>query len=236
MDDGHIDAKDAKALVARWSAGELSGPQAQSLLRTVLGAKGVIDPGEARETIQSFFDKTLPKTDRGASAKDVDFAAELEGHELHNGLLLSSDADALTQEWGQLKFSQHSADALKTAIETDKLHISPQAQLKLTDFIDRNLPKLIVDGTQPADGTVKLSWTPPFANVDGTPLTNLGGYVVEYGKSAGVLDQMAVVADPAATGLEIPNLGAGTWYFAARSVTTDGTKSDLSNEASTTIP
>ena len=83
---------------------------------------------------------------------------------------------------------------------------------------------------------MKLAWTPPFANVDGTPLTNLGGYVVEYGKSSTQLDQMAVVADPAATGLEIPNLAAGTWYFAARSVTTDGAKSDLSNQASATIP
>ena len=34
-----------------------------------------------------------------------------------------------------------------------------------------------------ANGSATLAWQPPTANVDGTPLTNLAGYVIRYGTS-----------------------------------------------------
>ena len=61
--------------------------------------------------------------------------------------------------------------------------------------------------------------------LDGTPLTNLAGYTVKYGKQSGVWDQTMQVNDPAATGFTVENLTPGTWYFAVTARNTEGAES-----------
>lgn len=84
-------------------------------------------------------------------------------------------------------------------------------------------------------GTTTVRWTAPTKNTDGSTLGNLQSFKVVYGTSSSALNQTKVVSDPKATSTTIGSLGAGTWYFAVRAVTSAGTESANSNVASKTI-
>ena len=83
-----------------------------------------------------------------------------------------------------------------------------------------------------ATGSADVSWTPPSTNSDGSPLTNLAGYIIYYGTSAGALTQQVRVANPGLTSDMVTGLTNGTWYFAVAAYNTTGTASGLSNIAS----
>jgi hypothetical protein len=85
-------------------------------------------------------------------------------------------------------------------------------------------------------GTATIQWTPPTENTNGTPITDLAGYVISYGTSATNLSQTVSITNPATTSYTVQNLGSGTWYFAVSSETTEGTESSLSSVVSKTIP
>lgn len=70
-----------------------------------------------------------------------------------------------------------------------------------------------------ATGQVTLSWTAPTQNADGTALTNLAGYKVYYGRSAGALSTVRKL-DVGVTSVVIENLSSGTWFFAMSSFNT----------------
>jgi len=89
--------------------------------------------------------------------------------------------------------------------------------------------------TQPQAGSAALSWTTPTQNTDGTPLTDLGGYYIDYGTTQTAMTQSVQVANPTASGAIIDNLAPGTWYFAVLAYTTSGMRSSISNIASKTI-
>jgi hypothetical protein len=80
-----------------------------------------------------------------------------------------------------------------------------------------------------------LSWTAPTANTDGSTLTNLAGYRISYGTSANALTQTIQVANPSVTNYTITNLTPGTYYFAVRAYTSNGTESANSNVASKVV-
>lgn len=84
-------------------------------------------------------------------------------------------------------------------------------------------------------GTATLSWTAPTQNTDGSPITNLSGYVISYGTSATSLSQTVSITNPATTTYTIQNLGSGTWYFAVASESAAGEQSALSSVVSKTI-
>jgi hypothetical protein len=84
-------------------------------------------------------------------------------------------------------------------------------------------------------GTATLTWAAPTQNTDGTPITNLSGYVVSYGNSQGALSQTVSITSPATLTYTVKNLGTGTWYFAVSSTESDGTTSALSSIVSKTI-
>ena len=85
-------------------------------------------------------------------------------------------------------------------------------------------------------GSAELAWTAPTKNEDGTALTNLAGYKVRYGQSAGALSQVRDVASPATTSVTIEGLAAGTWYFTVASYTNAGVESAPTGAVSKTIP
>jgi hypothetical protein len=85
-------------------------------------------------------------------------------------------------------------------------------------------------------GTATLSWTAPTQNTDGSPITNLAGYVISYGTSATLLSQTVSITNAATTSYTVQNLGSGTWYFAVSSETAAGVQSSLSSVVSKTIP
>ena len=80
-----------------------------------------------------------------------------------------------------------------------------------------------------------LSWVAPTQNTDGSALTNLAGYHILYGTSAGNLNQSVQVANPGLTTYVLGNLASGTWYFSVNDYTTAGTVSAISNIVGTTL-
>lgn len=75
----------------------------------------------------------------------------------------------------------------------------------------------------------------PTKNTDGSPLTNLAGYRIYYGTSAGALTQ-SVQVPASATSYVIDQLAPGTWYFAAKAFAATGPDSAMSSVVSKAIP
>lgn len=79
---------------------------------------------------------------------------------------------------------------------------------------------LTLDCTAPATaGKMRVSWTPPLQNTDGTLITALGGYYIDYGTAAGALNQTINLAVPGATTYDVTGLTAGTWFVTVRAAT-----------------
>jgi hypothetical protein len=98
-----------------------------------------------------------------------------------------------------------------------------------------SLPSFAVTVAAAATGWATLNWVPPTQNVDGTPITDLAGYRIRYGKSADALTSTLDVRGPAVTTATIERLASGTWYFAVKAYTAASVESDLSNIAYKTI-
>jgi hypothetical protein len=84
-------------------------------------------------------------------------------------------------------------------------------------------------------GSATLSWDAPTERVDGTPLADLAGYRIHYGTASGSYSNQATIANPGVTTYVVPDLGAGTYYFAIRAYDASGLESDLSAEVSKRI-
>ncbi|AMN48237.1 hypothetical protein ACG33_14250 [Steroidobacter denitrificans] len=99
-----------------------------------------------------------------------------------------------------------------------------------------SLPAFMITVVKSSTGVATVQWTPPTENSDGTPLTDLAGFRVKYGKSASTLDQTADIENPGVATYVVEDLTSGTWYFAVLAYTSSGIESGLSNIASKTIP
>ena len=84
-------------------------------------------------------------------------------------------------------------------------------------------------------GSATVVWSPPTTNSDGSTLANLAGFRIYYGTSATSLTQTLDVPGVGLTSFVVPDLAAGTWYFAVKAYTSTGDESGLSNVASKTI-
>jgi hypothetical protein len=85
-------------------------------------------------------------------------------------------------------------------------------------------------------GAATVRWTPPTRNTDGSTLTNLAGYRINYGKTSTSLTSTVTVASPGVSSYVIENLSSGTWYFAVKAYTSNGSESTLSTVASKSVP
>ena len=87
-----------------------------------------------------------------------------------------------------------------------------------------------------------LTWNAPETNGDGTPLTDLAGYKIYYGKSPGNYSEAIVLPLESAScqkngnmttcNFTITGFSSGRYYFALTAYNSDGFESSLSNEAS----
>ena len=71
-------------------------------------------------------------------------------------------------------------------------------------------------------GVAKLQWEKPGSKMDGSPLDDLAGYHIVYGRSAENLDHSVFVGDPEQTSFEFSTLSSGIWYFAVIGVSASG--------------
>jgi hypothetical protein len=95
---------------------------------------------------------------------------------------------------------------------------------------------LQVTGSPAGSGRATLSWSAPTRNTDGSRLTNLRGYVIEYGTRRDQLNGRLDVRGEAVTSAVVEDLASATWYFGVRAVSTAGIESRLSEVVSKTIP
>jgi hypothetical protein len=71
-------------------------------------------------------------------------------------------------------------------------------------------------------GVAWLRWEQPSAKFDGSPLDDLAGYRIIYGRNADDLDHSVFIGDPAQTQFEFTTLDSGIWYFAVIAVNENG--------------
>ena len=98
-----------------------------------------------------------------------------------------------------------------------------------------SLPAFTISVVDPVIGSAELAWQPPTTNEDGTTLSDLSGYVIRYGKTAGALDQSIKVTNAGTTMYVVENLIEGTWYFSLSSVNAAGVESRPTGYVSKTI-
>jgi hypothetical protein len=71
-------------------------------------------------------------------------------------------------------------------------------------------------------GVASLQWEVPASKVNGSPLDDLAGYRILYGRTTDDLDHSVLIADPTETSYEVSALASGTWYFAVVAVNASG--------------
>ena len=89
---------------------------------------------------------------------------------------------------------------------------------------------IIVDRESGQPGTATLFWNAPTARTDGSPLTNLAGYKILYGRMSGIYDYQIDINNPGIVAYVVENLPSGGWYFALTAYDSAGIESDRSNE------
>ena len=97
------------------------------------------------------------------------------------------------------------------------------------------LSRFAIAVNQISTGSATLSWYPPTQNADGSPLIDLAGYRVYYGRSADALDQVIHVENEGLTSLVVENLSSATWFFSMTSYNSSGIESARSPTVSKTI-
>ena len=95
---------------------------------------------------------------------------------------------------------------------------------------------LRVDPAPQAVGSFTLSWTAPVARTDGTPLSlsELAGYRIHYGSTAGNYPNTVDVSDGSAQTATVNNLPAGIYYAVMTSYDSNGLESAYSAEVTKT--
>jgi hypothetical protein len=88
---------------------------------------------------------------------------------------------------------------------------------------------------QAGNGSATLSWVAPSQNADGTPLTDLAGFQVQYGRSEGDLSQSVTLDNPSLNRYVVENLSDGIWFFSVAAINSRGVLSASSSVASKTI-
>lgn len=118
------------------------------------------------------------------------------------------------------------ANDIPLALGNNKITITAldDAGNSSTDTIDINR-----ESTSP--GSVTLSWVAPTERADGTPLTELAGYRIHYGRMSETYDYEIDVSNPGLLTYVVENLVPGDWYFAVSAYDSEGLESDYSNEA-----
>ena len=85
------------------------------------------------------------------------------------------------------------------------------------------------------NGSMQLSWLPPTENVDGSPLTNLAGFVVYWGTQSRNYTGNFNINSPATTEWDA-TVSPGPYYFSVTALDANGNESENSNEILKTIP
>jgi Putative Ig domain len=149
----------------------------------------------------------------------------------NNGALTFSIQN--TPDWATFNNSTGQLSGTPTAAEVGTY---PNIIISVSDGTSETaLPAFTVAVTETASGTATLSWTAPSENTNGTALTNLAGYWINYGTSADKLSEKVQVDNPGIVTYVVSNLSAGTWYFSITAYSAANVQSEPSSVASYTV-
>lgn len=86
-------------------------------------------------------------------------------------------------------------------------------------------------------GDLTLSWVPPVARADGTPLSlsDINGYHIYYGVSAGNYPNRVDVADGTAQAVTLSSMPTGTYYVVMTTYDVNGLESGYSTEVNKNV-
>jgi hypothetical protein len=84
-------------------------------------------------------------------------------------------------------------------------------------------------------GVASLQWETPSSKVDGSPLDDLAGYRILYGRSSDDLDKSVFIGSASTTSYEFSTLSSGIWYFAVVAVSSCGLEGPPTTIASKSI-
>lgn len=93
---------------------------------------------------------------------------------------------------------------------------------------------IVIAGGTEATGSVSLSWSAPVARADGTPLpmSEISGYSVYYGTSAGSYTHSIDINDASASSTTLTDLPVGTYYLVMTTRDSGGRESGYSKVVS----
>lgn len=100
----------------------------------------------------------------------------------------------------------------------------------LDDAGNSSTDTISVNRESNSPGSVTLSWVAPTERADGTPLTELAGYRVYYGRMSETYDYEIEVSNPGLVTYVVENLVPGDWYFVVAAFDSEGLESEPSNE------
>lgn len=95
-----------------------------------------------------------------------------------------------------------------------------------------SLPKFAITVMPAGTKSITLSWKAPTENANGSALTNLAGYRIQYGTSPAALSKTITINSVGRTTEVVTNLASGTYYFAILAYNAAGAESKLSNVVS----
>jgi hypothetical protein len=78
--------------------------------------------------------------------------------------------------------------------------------------------------------SITLSWTAPTTREDGSALTDLAGYRIQYGRMSKIFDYEIIIDNPGTLTYVVEGLRPGAWYFVASAYDSRGVESHISNE------
>lgn len=82
---------------------------------------------------------------------------------------------------------------------------------------------------------VTISWSSPTANEDGSPLTDLAGFEIRYGRQSGSYSHRIAVANPGVASYVVGGLAAGNYYFTLTARNDEAIDSEPATEMSIVV-
>jgi len=121
--------------------------------------------------------------------------------------------------------------------QEEHVGVYPAISISVFDgFRTGKLAPFDIEVVAEGDRSVELAWYPPDENVDGSPVFDLAGYTIRYGRQSGQVTRTIDISNPSTTSYLIKGLIAGTYYFTLSAYNSLGISSETSDEIALALP
>ena len=222
------------------STGRLSGTPTSTSVGEYIDIRISVSDGQATASLAPF-SITVAQANRAPTIAGTPATTIVEG-QAYSFTPTASDPDgdplsfSITNQPSWATFST-SSGILSGTPGTGTVGTYSNIQITVSDgTLQASLAAFSITVQQAANGSATLTWTPPTTRTDGSPLTNLAGYRLRYGNSAGNYPNTITISNPGLTTYMVQNLAVGTYFFVLAAYDAAGSESVNSNPVSKTIP